>query len=85
MRSPKMVYSPWSSSTRKGKGEGKGKGKKGTCWDCGESDLYSGDCPNDKQDNRWTDGGTWKNLKASKAGQDAGTGRDASKSNWNSW
>ena len=37
---------------RKGEGKGRGKGKKRACWNCGESDHYSGDCPNDKQDNR---------------------------------
>ena len=26
---------------------------------CGERDHYSRDCPNDKQDNSWTDGGAW--------------------------
>ena len=31
--------------TRKGKGKGKGTAKKGTCWNCGETDLYSRDCP----------------------------------------
>ena len=51
----------------------------------GESDHYSRDCPNDKQDNSWTDGGAWKNQKVSKVGKDAGKGWDASKSNWNSW
>ena len=42
---------------KKGKGKGKGKGKKGTCWNC----------PHDKQDNSWTDGGIWKNQKGGKA------------------
>ena len=82
MWSAKMRYSPWSSSNGS---KGKGKGKKGVCWNCGESDHYSRDCPNDKQDNSWTDGGAWKNQKGSKAGKDAGKGWDAGKSNWNSW
>ena len=43
---------------RKGTGNGKGKGKKGACWNCGENDHFSRDCPNDKQDSSWTDGGT---------------------------
>ena len=68
---------------RKGKGKGKGKGKKGAYWNHGESDHYSRDCLNDKQDNSWTDGGTWKNQKGSKAGKYAGKGCDAGKSNWN--
>ena len=39
---------------RKGKGKGKSKGKgKGVCWNCGDGDHYSRDCPNDKQDS-WT-------------------------------
>ena len=37
--------------------KGKCKGKKRACWNCGGSDHYSRDCPNDKQDNSWTDGG----------------------------
>ena len=52
---------------RKGKGRGMGKGQKGACWNCGESDHYSRDCPNDKQDNSWRDGGAWKKQKGSKA------------------
>ena len=59
----------------KGKGKGKGKGKKGACWNCGESDHCSRDCPNDKQDNSWTDGGTWITQKGSKGGKDAGQAR----------
>ena len=37
-----------------------------------ESDHFSRDCPSDKQDNSWTDGGAWKIQKGSKAGKDAG-------------
>ena len=80
-----MRYSPCSSSSRKGKGKGKGKGKKGASWNCGESDHYSGDCPNDKQDNSWTDGGAWQIQNGSEAGKHAGKGWDVGKSNWNSW
>ena len=61
---------------RKGKGKGKDKGKKGGCWNCGETDHHSRDCPNDRQDNCWTDGEAWKNQKGSKAGKDAGIGWD---------
>ena len=39
----------------KGKGKGKSKGKgKGVCWNCGDGDHHSRDCPNDKQDS-WTE------------------------------
>ena len=41
-----MVQQFWKSV-----GKGKGKGKKGACWNCGESEYYSRDCPNDKPDN----------------------------------
>ena len=67
-----MRYSLWSSSSEKARTK-----EEGTCWNCGEFDQYSRDCPNDKQDNSWTDGGTWKNQIGSKAGKDAG------KSKWN--
>ena len=80
-----MRCSPWSNSSGKVNGKGKGKGKKGECRNCGESDHYSRDCPNDKQDNSWTGGGAWKNQKGSRAGNDADNGWDAGKSNWNSW
>ena len=68
----------------KGKDIGKCQGKKGVHQNCGESDHYGRDCPNEEQDS-WTDGGAWKNQKGSKAGKDAGTGWHAGKSNWNSW
>ena len=45
---------------RKCKGQGRSKGKKGACWNCGDSDHCTRDCPNDKQDDSWTDGGTRK-------------------------
>ena len=36
---------------RKGSGKGQSKGKgKGVCWNSGDGDHYSRDCPNDKQD-----------------------------------
>ena len=57
---------------RKVEGTGKGNGKKGAWWNCSESDHYSKDCMNDVQtDGSWTDGGTLRNQKVSKAGKDA--------------
>ena len=53
----------------KKKDTGKGRMKE-VCWNCGDSDHYSRDCPNDKQDKSWTDGAAWKNQKGSKAGED---------------
>ena len=65
------------------KGPGKGNRKRRAWLNCGERDHCSKVCPNDKQDNSCTDGGTWKNQKGSKAGKDAGKGWDAGRSNWN--
>ena len=73
-----MRCSPWSSSS----GKVKAKERRGVCWNCGESNHYSRDCPNEQQNNSWTDGGAWKNRKGSQAGKDAGKGWDAGKSNW---
>ena len=55
-----MGYSPWSSSTGKVKAQSRAEGKKGACRNCGKSDHYSRDCPNDKQEqqlDRWQDVG----------------------------
>ena len=41
---------PLSSSLKMGKGKDKGKGKdNGVCWNCGEIDHYSRDCPSEKR------------------------------------
>ena len=42
------------------KGKRKGRGK-GVCWNCGESDHCSRDCPGDKHDG-WTDAVSWKKV-----------------------
>ena len=84
-RSTSTRICPGSSGTGKGEGKGEGNGKTGACWKCCESDHCSRECPNDKQDNSWTDGTAWKIQKGSKAGKDAGKGWDAGKCSWNSW
>ena len=57
-----------------------GKGKKGACWNCGESDHFSRDCPNDKQDNRSSDG---RIREAARQVKEQAKDGDASKSTWN--
>ena len=69
---------------RKGKGKGKSKGKgKGVCWNCGDGDHYSRDCPNDKQDS-WTETMSWKGQQDSRISKGSSKGWDTGKSNWNS-
>ena len=61
----------------------KGKGRRVSLI-CGKGDRHSRHCPNDKEDNSWTDGGAWMNQMGIKAGKDAGKGWAPVKSNWNS-
>ena len=67
---------------RKGKGKGKSKGKgKGVCWNCGDGDHYSRDCPNDKEDS-WTETMSWKGQQRISKGSSKGW--DTGINNWNS-
>ena len=60
----------------------KGKGK-GVCWNCGDCDHYSRDCPNDKQDS-WTEPMWWKGHPDSRISKGSSKGWDTGKSVWNS-
>ena len=69
---------------RKGKGKGKSKSQgKGVCWNCGDGDQYSRDCPNHKQDS-WTEPMSWKGHQDSRISKGSSKGWDTGKSNWNS-
>ena len=85
MRSPKIRYSPWSSSSGKVKAKARAKERREYAGTVVKVITTAEVAPMTNKTSAGQMVEAWKNQKGSRTDKDAGKGWDACKSNWNSW